>query len=316
MGKLIDLSGMIFNRLTVIKRYEDRVLPSGQKVRMWLCECSCGKKDIVVSGNHLKSGDTQSCGCYMKDRVKETHVVNLSGMVFGKLLVIEIAKETSGKRRRIKYNCLCECGKECCVLGESLVGGHTKSCGCLKNKSRVIDIVGEKFGKLTVLKLSHIKGSSYWNCQCECGNQSVVFIGNLKSGKTISCGCGSRESNLASKLKKFFVKKYFAISEYRILRNPKTNYFLPYDIFIESKNTKVGKDIFIEIHGEQHYQITGFEYMTAERKGITPEEVLLERIKLDKLKKNFSKKRGIYIEVDIRISKNEEYWIDKIEKMI
>lgn len=67
----VDLTGMKFGRLTVIERAENYVLPSsGKKRSQWVCECECGNKRIVQAG-HLKSGHTQSCGCYNRDIVKE-----------------------------------------------------------------------------------------------------------------------------------------------------------------------------------------------------------------------------------------------------
>lgn len=66
MGKpLIDLTGMQFGRLTVLKRVE-KPLGSKETGAFWLCKCSCGH-DIVVYGNKLRSGHTKSCGCYRRD---------------------------------------------------------------------------------------------------------------------------------------------------------------------------------------------------------------------------------------------------------
>lgn len=51
---------------------------------------------------------------------------------------------------------------------------------------------GMVFGKLTLISLFsppsfgvHAK----WKCKCECGQETVVGFGNLKSGHTESCGC-------------------------------------------------------------------------------------------------------------------------------
>ena len=53
----IDLTNQIFGRLTVVRRdYGKR----------WLCQCVCGNSKIVPS-DKLRSGHTQSCGCYQKD---------------------------------------------------------------------------------------------------------------------------------------------------------------------------------------------------------------------------------------------------------
>ena len=53
-----------------------------------------------------------------------------------------------------------------------------------------IDLVGQKFGRLTVISLDHIeRRSRYWLCVCECGNKKVARECRLISGRIKSCGC-------------------------------------------------------------------------------------------------------------------------------
>lgn len=66
--KTINLAGKKFGRLLVIKRVEGYFQPSAQRKAMWLCKCDCGKEKIVRSEN-LKSGNTQSCGCYNREKI-------------------------------------------------------------------------------------------------------------------------------------------------------------------------------------------------------------------------------------------------------
>lgn len=68
--KIIDLTGQKFGRLTVVKRVEDYVSPSGQKLVQWLCECECGNKTIVQSCI-LRHGKTASCGCLRNEVVSK-----------------------------------------------------------------------------------------------------------------------------------------------------------------------------------------------------------------------------------------------------
>lgn len=52
------------------------------------------------------------------------------------------------------------------------------------------DIVGQKFGKLTVLSVVPKKpGTYYCECICDCGNYKACYKGSLKAGTTKSCGC-------------------------------------------------------------------------------------------------------------------------------
>lgn len=53
----IDEVGNKYGRLTVKEAHH-----SEHGIIYWLCECECGNF-IIVAGNHLRGGHTQSCGC-------------------------------------------------------------------------------------------------------------------------------------------------------------------------------------------------------------------------------------------------------------
>lgn len=59
-----------------------------------------------------------------------------------------------------------------------------------------IDLVGMRFGRLTVIELSQRKshGNLLWLCHCDCGGSKEVTGCNLKSGNSTSCGCFKREN--------------------------------------------------------------------------------------------------------------------------
>ena len=85
MGKLIDLTGMKFDKLTVMRRVEDYIDPSGKPLIMWECECECGNKTIV-RGVSLRHHHTKSCGCLkneagekIRKKLKKYNKYDLSG---------------------------------------------------------------------------------------------------------------------------------------------------------------------------------------------------------------------------------------------
>ena len=59
-----------------------------------------------------------------------------------------------------------------------------------------LDLIGQKFGRLTVVETSEPSktGKSRWVCQCSCGNRVTVIGHDLKNGKTKSCGCFQKEA--------------------------------------------------------------------------------------------------------------------------
>lgn len=59
----------------------------------------------------------------------------------------------------------------------------------------MINMVGEKYGRLTVVEFDKIKKhKAYWKCVCDCGLTVVVCGNSLRSGNTSSCGCLRRET--------------------------------------------------------------------------------------------------------------------------
>lgn len=118
--------------------------------------------------------------------------IDLTGKVFGKLTVISEHPERT-PQGSVQWVCQCECGNSTIVSGDNLRRNHTLSCGCQKKESaqaRVIDLVGQRFGKLVVVERADtIDRQLYWWCQCDCGKIIRVCGNNLKQGKTKTCGC-------------------------------------------------------------------------------------------------------------------------------
>ena len=57
--------------------------------------------------------------------------------------------------------------------------------------SKFIDITGQKFGRLKVIRIAgKDKHNKYkWLCACECGNTKTILGNSLRDGMTKSCGC-------------------------------------------------------------------------------------------------------------------------------
>lgn len=59
------------------------------------------------------------------------------------------------------------------------------------------EIIGRKFGRLTVVEVSPEKGSNgrtLYLCKCECGNTKLAPANRLRSGGVKSCGCAQIEA--------------------------------------------------------------------------------------------------------------------------
>ena len=62
-----------------------------------------------------------------------------------------------------------------------------------------LDLTGQRYGRLTVIAPApHVGRRTAWLCRCDCGRETVVTSGHLRSGHTSSCGCMGLESASAS----------------------------------------------------------------------------------------------------------------------
>lgn len=66
----------------------------------------------------------------------------------------------------------------------------------MKNKSKIHDLTGQRFGRLTVIGLKETDTrKTYWVCQCDCGNVKEARSDSLLAGSIRSCGCMKREQD-------------------------------------------------------------------------------------------------------------------------
>lgn len=115
---------------------------------------------------------------------------DLTGKRFGKLICQSSTRNSRGK---LKWTCLCDCGQTVTREPYCLRKGTCTHCGCQTKQ----DLVGKKFGRLTVVKYlgKHSKFKwTKWECLCSCGKTTEVWSRNLKRRKE-SCGCNDGHKN-------------------------------------------------------------------------------------------------------------------------
>ena len=64
---------------------------------------------------------------------------------------------------------------------------------------KVIDLTGQRFGKLTVVEKStfnNFRTNVLWRCRCDCGNETTAWSYALRRGDTTSCGCNRGGKNM------------------------------------------------------------------------------------------------------------------------
>ena len=116
----------------------------------------------------------------------KTDVNDIIGKKFGKLTVISYAgNKFINNHIHHYYNCHCDCSNDCVIERTDLLRGHVTSC----HHCAEYDIIGKKFGKLTILSYAYKKGHSYYNCKCDCGNPNIIVVerSHLLDGHTQSC---------------------------------------------------------------------------------------------------------------------------------
>lgn len=131
------------------------------------------------------------------DRINNLEIIEKLGMV----------RSADKKRKTLVPLWLCKClagGIECRKQVEArhdqLKREDFTNCGSATCKPRFKDLTGKVFGRLTVINYGGIQINnsndtrSIWNCECSCGNKTVVPGHYLTKGSVSSCGCLGKES--------------------------------------------------------------------------------------------------------------------------
>lgn len=78
--------------------------------------------------------------------------IDLTGHRYGMLTVLSLHSKVGNFR---KWNCRCDCGKECVKYGHQIRAGTVVSCGCEQRRKardvgmvKVVDLTGKMFGRL------------------------------------------------------------------------------------------------------------------------------------------------------------------------
>lgn len=193
----LDLTGQKFGRWTALYKCDYKK----GKDTLWHCRCDCGTERDVRT-KQLRNGRSKSCGCYAREQSSKSNIIDLTNSRFGKLTVTSFSEI---KNHRAFWNCVCDCGNTYIARGDLLLRGDTTSCGCARIKP-VYDLVGKKFGRLTVLRYD---GYSKFTCKCECGNITHVESYSLRSGHTKSCGkCDRIDNKIGNRYGKLTVVEY------------------------------------------------------------------------------------------------------------
>lgn len=129
---------------------------------------------------------------------------NLTDKRFGRLLVIGVAPRGEKYPRQQWWRCRCDCGKEISLPTWSLTGGGYRSCGCLQEESRKVDVTGERRGSLTAVRPTEkiyrqgrkSGGSVIWVWRCDCGREIEAPLSGVGPDGRTSCGCKRRPLNV------------------------------------------------------------------------------------------------------------------------
>jgi len=185
VSKFIDLTGKTFGKIEVLSMDDER----GQHGQIqWNCRCICGNQYVLSGGDLTRSRRTTQC---KKCRQKE-HAIGLVGQTFEKLTVLSMA-DVRSKDGSIQWNCKCSCGNFCVKTTVYLRHAPHRWCDSCKTASRIENLTGRVFGKLTVDSMFaervSKKRQAKWNCVCSCGGSCVVTGDSLRTGRRVDCGC-------------------------------------------------------------------------------------------------------------------------------
>ena len=184
-----DLTNQKFGKLTALEIVGKNSIGAIK----WRCRCDCGNYRDVVNSLLLNGKVTACLECSKLNRQKD-----ITGQRFGNLTALYSLNKTD-EHHSIIWHCKCICDNELDISLMKLKSGSVFSCGCSKKPKnptpltdkRVHNLIGQRFGKLTVIADTgkSNRWGKIWLCQCDCGNTKEVDSNKLHMKSVTSCGC-------------------------------------------------------------------------------------------------------------------------------
>lgn len=139
----------------------------------------------------------------MQSSYTKHNINDYIGKKFGNLTVIGQSPKTNEYSNKFDFRC--DCDNIISEVPSRILYGHKKSCGiCRKRNSsyeleqKIKNSIGQKFGKLTIVDISHKPndGKTYVKCCCDCGNFVDVLPNQLFREQIKSCGCSKNNNEI------------------------------------------------------------------------------------------------------------------------
>lgn len=264
MGKLIDMTGKKFGKLTV--KYRD---PEPHTKPYWICQCECGN-ELSVYGTNLRNGTTTQCKqCAYQKRTEtifgETYNYLLNHK-FGHLSVLEKDNsKPSGAGRNVYWKCKCDCGKYVSVATADLLNEKKTVCNLAScqysNSITYEDLTHKNFGDLYVIERDRIEENkhssrmTYWKCQCKCGNISSYSRNSLIRGKYACDICSKGKSIGEKNIESILIENNILYQKQVTFPQLKgvNGGYCKFDFCIYNNENQIQR--IIEFDGEFHYDI-------------------------------------------------------------
>lgn len=135
----VSLVGKKFNKLTVVSLHS--YIPSREnKPRkcFWVCNCDCGKKNVIAEDGRLKGNSKKSCGCLRYEILEKMWEGNAKDDSFVNTLIREY--RGNARNRRIDYSLSREEFIE-------LIKGNCRYCGIEPLLNKKLCIGKSKYSK-------------------------------------------------------------------------------------------------------------------------------------------------------------------------
>lgn len=209
---------------------------------------------MEYSTKELRSDGLIQCPSCGHNRKPKKNSINEIGKQYGMFTIIE---KTNKKQKdgKLLYKCQCKCGKVIEHNITEIKNGHLKSCGCLRTKYHIGEIINNRLLLEKIVKSNEDINRPRFKVKCILCGREYIALGQTID-KTISCGCQKSigEYNIIKVLKENdipFIKEYcFPHSLYR------------FD-FALLENKKIIR--LIEFDGEQHYYYKNSGWNTYEK---------------------------------------------------